>query len=115
MWYVGVRTHLHSGVLKRRKCSKLKGIYQIKRGIVVFLEDATRDFIFRSANWQYRMAEAKGYAMVSLENVSDSRKKRKLKPTEVKIVVPHIAPTRSARRRANMVSLYCFLIQQKAD
>ena len=52
---------------------------------------------------------------MTFENVSNSRKKRKLKPIEVIIVVPHIAPTRSAGRSTDMVSLYSPLIQQKAD
>ena len=52
---------------------------------------------------------------MTFENVSNTRKKRKLKQIEVIIVVPHIAPTPSASRSTDMVSLYCSLIQQKAD
>ena len=39
--------------------SKLKRVHKIERGVVVFLEDATRNFIFRSAYRKNRMAVSK--------------------------------------------------------
>jgi len=81
----------------------------------VFLEDSGGDFLFRDANRDEGMAETERQAVVTFEDVGKARKKRKLKPIEAIIVVPHIAPTPSASRSTDMVSLYCSLIQQKAD
>ena len=98
-----------------RAGSKLERVHKIERGVVVFLEDSGGDFLFGDANRDERMAETERQAVVTFEDVGKARKKRKLKPIEAIIVVPHIAPTRSASRSTDMVSLYCSLIQQKAD
>ena len=95
--------------------SKLKRVHKIERGVVVFLEDSGGDFLFGGANRDEGVAETERQAVVTFEDVRKARKKRKLKPIEVIIVVPHIAPTRSASRSTDMVSLYSPLIQQKAD
>ena len=98
-----------------RAGSKLKRVHKIERGVVVFLEDSGGDFLFGGANRDEGVAETERQAVVTFEDVGKARKKRKLKPIEAIIVVPHIAPTRSASRCTDMVSLYCSLIQQKAD
>ena len=98
-----------------RAGSKLERVHKIERGVVVFLEDSGGDFLFGDANRDERMAETERQAVVTFEDVGKARKKRKLKPIEAIIVVPHIAPTPSASRSTDMVSLYCSLIQQKAD
>lgn len=95
--------------------SKLKRVHKIERGVVVFLEDSGGDFLFGGANRDEGVAETERQAVVTFEDVGKARKKRKLKPIEAIIVVPHIAPTRSASRSTDMVSLYSPLIQQKAD
>lgn len=95
--------------------SKLKRVHKIERGVVVFLEDSGGDFLFGGANRDEGVAETERQAVVTFEDVGKARKKRKLKPIEAIIVVPHIAPTRSASRSTDMVSLDCSLIQQKAD
>ena len=100
---------------RSRVGSKLKRVHKIERGVVVFLEDSGGDFLFGGANRDEGVAETERQAVVTFEDVGKARKKRKLKPIEAIIVVPHIAPTRSASRSANMVSLYSPLIQQKAD
>ncbi len=82
---------------------------------MVLFEETICNFIFRSSYGKNRMAVPKRNAMMTFENVSQPSKKRKFKQMEVIIVARHIDQTRCAGRSANMVSLYCSLIQQEAD